>query len=238
MKISVVIPAYNEENHIFSTINKILQYLEQNYFQHEIIVVDNGSTDNTFVLLEKTFGSDRRIKIKRLNLNMGKGYAVKTGVLEAYGEIIYFTDADLSTPIEEMSKMVKIMQTGGYDIVIGSRAVKGAKILVHQPFYREYLGKLFNKIVKLLLSLNFNDTQCGAKLFKKDVAKKIFSLSKINGFAFDVEILYIAKLFGYKIKEIPIVWRHFKDSKVRLLYDGIKMLIDVVRIRFTQYKNI
>ncbi|MDW8055621.1 MAG: glycosyltransferase family 2 protein [Elusimicrobiota bacterium] len=230
--ISIIIPVYNEEKRIEQTLHILMNYIKNRFNRYEIIIVDDGSTDKTLQLLQK-FIEYSEIKVVMNKQNLGKGAAVRNGVLNAEGEYIYFTDADLSTPIEELEKFLSYIKD--YDIVIGSRATKGSQILVHQPFYREFMGKTFNKLVKLFFRMNFNDTQCGAKLFKKDVAKKIFSISKINGFAFDVEVLYIAELYGYKIKEVPVLWRHSKGSKVHLVKNGLEMLVDLFRIKFNNY---
>ncbi|MCS7151562.1 MAG: glycosyltransferase family 2 protein [Endomicrobia bacterium] len=231
--LSIIIPVYNEEERIVRTLSTIIGYLEGIMYDFEIIAIDDGSVDNTPKILQNFASSYTKIKVLNNTINLGKGAAVRNGVLNAEGEYIYFTDADLSTPIEELEKFLSYIKD--YDIVIGSRATKGSQILVHQPFYREFMGKTFNKLVKLFFRMNFNDTQCGAKLFKKDVAKKIFSISKINGFAFDVEVLYIAELYGYKIKEVPVLWRHSKGSKVHLVKNGLEMLVDLFRIKFNNY---
>lgn len=236
--ISIVIPVYNEEQRIGKTLEIINNYLNKKNIDYELIIVDDGSTDYSIKVVEDFFSHYPQIKYKLLKnyKNLGKGAAVRKGVLSACGELVYFTDADLSTPIEEMFKFVDIIEKEGYDIVIGSRGLKESKILVHQPFYRETMGKVFNKIIKIFLMNDFNDTQCGAKMFKNEVAKKVFSLSKIHNFAFDVEILYIAKKLGYKIKEVSVVWKNSKGSKVKLLTDSIKMLFSLFKIKFNKYK--
>ena len=229
--ISIVIPVYNEEQRIGKTLKIINNYLNKKNIDYELIIVDDGSTDDSIKVVEDFFSHYPQIKYKLLKnyKNLGKGAAVRKGVLSACGELVYFTDADLSTPIEEMFKFVDIIEKEGYDIVIGSRGLKESKILVHQPFYRETMGKIFNKIIKILLMNDFNDTQCGAKMFKNEVAKKVFSLSTINNFAFDVEILYFAKKLGYKIKEVSVVWKNSKGSKVKLLTDSIKCCLVCLR---------
>lgn len=236
---SIIIPVFNEAQRIKDTLEVIIKYLNKKSTEYELIIVDDGSTDETTKVIEEFFFLQYpqiKYKLFKNYKNLGKGAAVRKGVLSACGELVYFTDADLSTPIEEMFKFVDIIKKEGYDIVIGSRGLKESKILVHQPFYRETMGKIFNKIVKILLMNDFNDTQCGAKMFKNEVAKKVFSLSTINNFAFDVEILYIAKKLGYKIKEMPVVWKNFKGSKVKLLTDSIKMLLSLFKIKFNKYK--
>jgi dolichyl-phosphate beta-glucosyltransferase len=236
--ISIILPVYNEEQRIGKTLEAIGEYLNKKNIDYELIIVDDGSTDNSVKVVEEFFLSRPQIKYKLLknNKNLGKGAAIRKGVFSAEGKLVYFTDADLSTPIEEMFKFIDVIEKEGYDIVIGSRGLKESKILVHQPFYRETMGKIFNKIIKILLMKDFNDTQCGAKMFKNEVAKKVFSLSKIDNFAFDVEILYIAKKLGFKIKELPVVWKNSKGSKVKLFVDSLNMLLSLFKIRFNKYK--
>lgn len=202
--VSIVIPAYNEEKRLSSTLNKISEFLKSNQeLKAEIIVVNDGSTDNTADLV-KNF---KELKIKLLNneKNMGKGYCVKRGVLEANNDIILFTDADLSTPIEFLNQFLKHHEMG-FDIVIASRAVKGAEKKIKQPIWRDLMGKFFNILVRIILGLNIKDTQCGFKSFKKEAAKIIFSKQTIFDFGFDPEILFIANMKNYKIKEHPVEW--------------------------------
>ena len=232
--ISIIIPCYNEENRIKKTLQKLQEYLLKSALNYEIIIIDDGSKDNTFEIVKLLSFKNQNIKIIRNKVNRGKGYSVKKGVFSAGNkyEYIYFTDADLSTPIEELEKFIYTIQQGNFDIVIGSRALADSKIIVHQPFYREIMGKIFNKFVKLLCIKDFSDTQCGSKLFKTEVAKKIFSISKIHRFAFDVEILYIAKSHNYKIKEIPVKWINSFGSKVHPFFDSFRMLMDLFKIKF------
>lgn len=230
MFISIVIPTYNEGKRISGTLESIISFLQKKDYTYEIIIVDDGSTDLTVKKVEEIKSKNPEIKIIQNEVNLGKGYSVKRGVLAAEGEYIFFTDADLSTPIEELEKF--FTEIKNHNIVIGSRAIKGANIVVHQPIYREILGKIFCKLVRLWCGVDFIDTQCGAKMFRKNVAKKIFSLQKISRFAFDVEILYLAKLSNYQVKEIPIIWSHSGDSRVHTFSDGIKMLIDLMKIKF------
>ncbi len=237
MTLSIVIPAYNEAHRITDTLKKIIEYFRKTKIEYEIIVINDGSIDNTKIKLQQIkekYSGNVRITIINNDKNKGKGFAVKQGIMVSNGEYIYFTDADLSTPIEEIEKFLKYIKE--YDIVIGSRAVKNSKILLHQPFYRELAGKLFNKFLKLILGLPYNDTQCGAKLFKSDVAKFVFSKTTIYGFSFDVEVLFIAKKYRYKILELPVVWSHCKDSKINLLVDGFRMLCDVIKIKMNDLK--
>ncbi|MEW6007680.1 MAG: dolichyl-phosphate beta-glucosyltransferase [bacterium] len=222
--LSVVIPAFNEEKRISQTLSRIIAYLKDK-FDYEIIVVDDGSSDNTSSCLSNF--SD--ITLLKNEKNMGKGYSVRRGVMEAKGEYILFSDADLSTPIEEVERLLEEMKEN--DIVIGSRASSDSQILVHQPWWRERMGKIFNLLVKFVLLKDFQDTQCGFKLFKGSVAKEIFKLGRINRFAFDVEILFLAKKFGYRIKEKGVLWRNSLASKVDPITSSLNMAFSLFLIR-------
>lgn len=226
--LSIVIPAYNEEARIGKSLNLIKDYMK-NYMKktavkYEIIVVDDGSKDKT-VRLAKAKG----VKVLMNVTNMGKGYSVKRGMLAANGNFVLFSDADLSTPIDELGGFLKL--TEEYDIVIGSRAVSGANVIVHQPFYREFIGKTFNVLVQIMAARGIKDTQCGFKLFSRECAQKIFPLQKMNGFSFDVETLFIAQKKGFRIKEQPVKWVNSKGSKVNPFIDAFRMLMDLFRIR-------
>ncbi len=225
--ISVIIPAYNEAERLPKSLRNIIEYLDKQNFNYEIIVVDDGSTDDT---VGSVSGFKNTIVIKQL-LNQGKGAAVKRGMLEANGDICVFSDADLSTPIYELQKIIDNINVG-YDVVIGSRGIKNDLIKIHQPFYREFMGKTFNKIVQILVMKGIKDTQCGFKGFTKKAANNIFNLQKIKGFGFDVEILYLASRLGMKICETPVEWYNDERSKVNPITDSFKMLIDIIKVRY------
>lgn len=228
MEISIIIPAYNEEKIIRKSISKVIEFLEHEKIEYELIVVDDCSTDRTGVII-KNFNSKKVILIKNKN-NMGKGCAIKEGILNAKKDLILFSDADLSTPIKELSNLLKYIDD--YDIVIGSRRIDGSLIKIKQPFYRTIPGRIFPILVNLMILRGIKDTQCGFKLFKRNAAKDIFQKQRIKGFCFDVEILYLAKKAGYKIKEVPITWNNSADSKVNIIADPIKMFIDLLKIWF------
>lgn len=231
-KISLVIPAYNEENRLPATLEKIIAYMNGKW-NYEIIVVDDGSADRT-VEVARQFSQKASLRCLSNGKNEGKGSAVRKGVMDAQGDLIFFTDADLSTPIEEIDRfLVEIEQA---DIVIGSREAQGAHILNHEPFYRHWLGRIFCYLVNFWCVPGFRDTQCGAKMFKRDAAKALFPKLKIARFAFDVEILYLARLMNYKVKEMPIDWYWSRDTRVRTFSDGFKMLMDLIKIRFLHKK--
>ncbi len=228
--ISVIIPAYNEEPRISETLKKIHQYLRENFEDFEIIVVDDGSTDSTAALVSAIRNELSGIKLRQNGKNMGKGFSVKNGILSSKGNLVLMSDADLSTPIEELQKLLPFIDRG-FDIATGSRGLKESDIVIRQPWYRERMGKTFNVFVRLLLIGGIKDTQCGFKLFKGDVARRVFGKTRIHGFSFDVEVLFIAKKMGYKIKEIPIRWLNSPDSKVRVFKDSAKMLLELLKIK-------
>ena len=230
-QISVIIPAYNEQARIRNTIEKIVKYLKKNNYDYELLIVDDASSDNTSNIVKKLAIRDRNIKLLKNKINKGKGYSVKKGILNSKKPLILFLDADFSTPIEELRKFAIYLDR--YSIIIGSRRLKGSNIVIKQPFYREFAGRVFNLFVRLLIVDGMNDTQCGFKLFKKDIATKIFSKQRLNGFGFDVEILFLAKKFGYKVKDIPVTWKDSaKHSKVNAIKHSIAMFFDLLKIRF------
>ena len=227
--ISVIIPSFNESKVILNTLDKLRSYFADQPYGFEIVVVDDGSTDGIRDLINCLSREKPFIKLIS-NPHMGKGASVKSGVLSASGDYILFTDADLSTPIEELDKLMPFFKEG-YDVIIGSRAKKESNILRHQPMLRQAMGKVFNMLVRLLVLRGIKDTQCGFKVFRRQAAHKIFSLQRLNGFSFDVEILYIAKALGYKIKDIPITWINRIDSRVGIAKDSLKMFFDLFTIK-------
>ncbi|MCM8795547.1 MAG: glycosyltransferase family 2 protein [Candidatus Omnitrophica bacterium] len=241
MVLSIVIPAYNEKNNILKTLERITRFLNNKDYSYEIIIVDDASKDRTIEVVEN-FSQANHIPIQILKneINFGKGLSVKKGVLLSKGEFVLFTDADLSTPIEEIDKLLPYIRKG-YDVVIGSRALKDSSLLIRQPWYRENMGKIFNLFVQVLIMRGIKDTQCGFKLFKNEVAKMIFSKTKINRFAFDVEVLLIARKLGFKIKEVGVIWLNSFDSKIHIIEDSFRMLIELFLIfiynLIGKYKN-
>jgi dolichyl-phosphate beta-glucosyltransferase len=235
--LSIVIAAYNEENRIGESLLKIKAYLDARDTDYEIIVVDDGSTDNT-----KKVSADYKTKIANLKIisypvNKGKGYALRQGVFASKGDAVLLTDADLSTPIEELDRLLPLIVGGRYDVVIGSRALETSKILKKQPWWRQGMGKTFNRIVKLLVLDGFNDTQCGFKLFSGAAAGVLFKHARVNRFAYDVEILAMAKMKGFRISEVSVRWINSPESKVNPIFDSLQMLFDLIKIRMRMGKE-
>lgn len=234
--ISIVIPAYNEDKNIEKIVVNIQDFLRREFRNFEIIVVDDGSNDNTYKISSELVKQISDLRVLKNNRNYGKGYAVKNGMLSAIYDYILFIDADLSTPIEELDKCIDSLQ-GGTDIVIGTRASKDSIILKRQNFLREKMGKIFNLFVQLFLFRGIKDTQCGFKCFKRKAAHELFKLQRVYGFCFDAEILYIAKKRGYEIKEVPVKWTNQEESRVTLTKSPISMLLDILRIRLNNIRG-
>ena len=231
MQLSVVIPAYNEDRRLPGTLALAYRYLYQSGMSFEIIVVDDGSYDNTADFVEGFAREYPGVRLLSYTPNRGKGHAVRTGMLAASGDLVLMTDADGSSPIEEVEKLLKKVQEG-CEVVIGSRAKEDSQAVVKALLHRKYIGNTFNLIVQSLILPGIKDTQCGFKLFSRAAAQDIFSVSKLNGYAFDVEVLYIARLRGYKFAEVAINWANVEGSKVNVLTDSPRMLMEVLRITF------
>ena len=229
MKISVIVPAYNEADRILPSLQQIGVYMAQHHPDYELLVVDDGSTDGTAAAVQHCSDSPNHLKVLGYGGNRGKGYAVRFGALACTGEVVLFSDADLSTPIEEMEKMLALVAQG-YDLVIGSRAHAQSEIRRHQPFYREIAGKLFNLLVRLLVTRNFRDTQCGFKLFRREPMLPVLRAQRIDGFAFDVEMITLAEAGGLKVAEVPVVWINSPGSRVRLSA-AARAYVDLLGIR-------
>jgi len=230
MHISVVIPAYNEASVLYETLNKLADYFETKPYSFEFIIVNDCSTDQTADLVKSFSVTKSYVRLINNEHNRGKGFSVKEGILQAKGEYILFKDADLSTPPVELEKMLSELDHG-YDVAIGSRALLESKLLIKQHWLRQSMGKIFNIFVKLFVLRGIKDTQCGFKCFKNKVAQRIFSLQRLTRFCFDVEILYIAKKLGYKIKEVPVSWVNRHDSRVRICCDSLRMFWDLFQIK-------
>lgn len=229
MKISVVVPAFNEAHRIVPSLDRIVRYMQDQQPDFEVLVVDDGSTDTTAAAIRERFDGHARVAVSGYPVNRGKGYAVRHGIERATGDLVVFSDADLSTPIEEIEKMLPLVEQG-YDIVIGSRAHAEADIREHQPLYRELGGKLFNLLVRLVVMPELHDTQCGFKLFRRSRIAPILPHLRIDGFAFDVEILALGRASGLRIAEVPVVWINSLTSRVRL-GAALQAYVDLIDIR-------
>jgi len=235
-ELSVVIPAYNEAERIGPTLEAISSHLNERGVSYEIIVVNDGSTDTTEQVVRSYAQADARVRLISYDPNRGKGYAVRKGMIEARADDALFTDADLATPIEELGKLQQAAKNG-CDVVIGSRALKDSIIIGWRPWYRELSGKIFNLIIRLLAVSGIRDTQCGFKYFKGGSAARIFSVTRLDGFGFDVETLYLARKFGLRIGEIPVHWDNSPATKVSVLRHTLPMLIEVINVLLNDRKK-
>ncbi len=235
LELSIVIPAYNEELRLPPTLIDMIDYFDQREISYEIVVVDDGSRDQTADVVEKYAKLRPKVRLIKVSPNQGKGNAVRAGVLDSKGELILFADADGATPIREYERLESAIQAGA-DLAIGSRALRSNDTKVVTRWYRKLLGQSFNRIVNFLVLPGIVDTQCGFKLFRRKVARFLFTHQKSKQFSFDVEILFLAKKVGLKIAEVPINWRNIPGSKVNLAVDATKMFLDVLTFRFRHRK--
>ncbi len=231
--ISIVIPAFEEENRLGDSLRKILAFIEKKQLSAELIVVDDGSDDKTAEIAENASAEfpDLTTKVIRYEKNRGKGFAVKTGLLAAEADIALFSDADLSTPIEELTKLVDPISKGEYDVTFGSRALDRSLIGTHQPWRREQGGKVMNLIIRTMSGLPFSDTQCGFKAFNMKKFRPLLETMQIDRFGFDVEFLFVAAHNGLRLKEIPVRWNDVEDSKVSVVRDTRRMISELGQIR-------
>lgn len=228
--LSVVIPAYDEEARLPSTLERVQAYLGAQDYSWELLVVDDGSGDGTAEAAGRSFGTPgcRLLENPR---NRGKGASVRRGMLAARGDYRLFSDADLSTPIEELSRLLRAVEAG-HDVAIGSRALRDSRVEVHQPFYRETMGKIFNLIVRVVALSGIRDTQCGFKLFSRAAARHVFERQGLDGWCFDVEVLALARQGGFSIAEVPVRWRNSPATRVMVLRDSLRMFRDLFLIRW------
>jgi dolichyl-phosphate beta-glucosyltransferase len=232
-RISIVIPVFNESRRIADSLSKVREFLGKTPLSFEILVVNDGSTDGTAEIVRRF--EREGVRLIHHAENRGKGYSVRSGVLKAIGTYVLFTDADLSTPIDELGKLYDIAEGDHADIVIGSRALDRRYIERHQSRFREIGGIVFNRLVRIGLGLKLHDTQCGFKLFHRDRTRSIFEKQTIDGFGFDPEILFLATRSRLRIREVSVRWSHADDTKVRVIRDGLRMIADLVRIRLNQF---
>ena len=226
--LSIVVPAYNEARRIRGTLEQVCRFRASKPYAVELIVVDDGSTDQTLQTVAEFPG----IRLVRNDRNHGKGYTVRHGVLEAAGKFALFTDADLSTPIEEADKLISALQSHGADVAIGSRALRRELIGIRQPWLRDAGGRFFNLFVRAFTGLRLHDTQCGFKLFNRSSTRRAFEKLRIEGFGFDPELLFLIKNGGGKILEVPVRWNDNPATKVRFMRDSAEMVMDLVSIRW------
>jgi len=229
-QISIVIPAYNESARIESALERVLGCVNERGWDAEVLVVDDGSTDSTAAVVKRWMTHHRQLQLFENPGNRGKGYSVRNGLLQAAGDIVMFTDADLSAPIEEAERLFSAIH-GGADVAIGSRWLDKQRQTRHQPLYRRFFGRCYNALTRVVMGLPYKDTQCGFKAFRRGAAKCIFPLQTIERWGFDPEILFIARKLDFKVVEVPVTWGHDERSRISYLRDGSQMLKEMVEIR-------
>jgi len=235
-KFSIIIPSFNEEQRLPATLEKIAAYVRQNERMTEVLVVDDGSNDRTAEVAATYRSQIPMLRVVSNGVNRGKGFSVRHGMLEAHGDFVIFTDADLSSPIEEADKLL-VGLASGFDVAIGSRALDRSLIEVHESAFREFAGIIFNKLVRIILRLPFVDTQCGFKAFRRERCRVLFEQQRIERFGFDPELLYLARHHGLKSVEIPVRWAHSPATKVNMLRDSVQMFLDVFVIRWNALRG-
>ena len=235
-RLSVVIPAYREAPRLLGSLRKVSDYLEGQDYSSELIVVDDGSPDDTAAIAEAFMRERPELSMRLLKeVHRGKGGAVRAGVLAARGDYVLFSDADLSTPIEEVEKVIPLLEAG-YDVVIGSRETAGAR-RYDEPYRRHFVGRAFNHLVRVVAVGEFQDTQCGFKAFSRRACETIFTRQRIERFSFDVEILYLARKHGYRIAEVPVKWYYADYSTMHVLRDGMHMFVDVLKVKINDLRG-
>ncbi len=230
---SIIIPAYNEQDRLGATLEKVLAYAAAQGWRSEVLVVNDGSRDATGDVAREFARRNPSVRLIENPGNRGKGYSVRNGALNTSGDIVLFTDADLSTPIEEAGKLFAAI-AGGADVAIGSRWLKSELQTERQPVYRQIVGRAFNLVLWAILRINYKDTQCGFKAFSGRAARSLFSLQKIDRWGFDPELLFLARKNGMKVAEVPVEWAHDHRSKIRVFRDGFRMLADLLAVRWYQ----
>jgi dolichyl-phosphate beta-glucosyltransferase len=233
--LSIIIPAYNEEQRLPASLGQVAAFVEAHDYGIEVIVVNNNSSDGTPQIAEAFAGRHGYARALH-EPRQGKGAAVRTGVLAGQGEYLFVCDADFSMPVEEISKFMP-PALSGYEVAIASREVPGAR-RIGEPEYRHLMGRVFNFIVRVLAVPRVQDTQCGFKVFRRDVAQAVFPLQTIDGWAFDVEVLFIALRRGYKVIEVPITWHYSPQSRVHPIRDSINMFVEVMRVRLNGWRGV
>jgi dolichyl-phosphate beta-glucosyltransferase len=233
---SIILPAYNESARIAATLDKILVHAAERGWNVEVILVNDGSSDCTAQILSEYAGRHDVVRLLENPGNRGKGFSVRNGMLHAKGDVLLFSDADLSSPIEEADKLFAAIVKGA-DIAIGSRWVDPGLQIRRQPLYRRLFGRIFNLALRVVLGLQFKDTQCGFKAFTRRSAQAIFPQQKIERWGFDPELLYLARKFGFTVSEVPVAWSHREGTRIHPLRDGIRMFIELLRVRWYALKG-
>jgi glycosyltransferase involved in cell wall biosynthesis len=228
---SIVIPAFNEEARIGATLERVMECVETRGWNAEVLVVDDGSSDKTAAIVSDMVGRFSQLRLIENGHNRGKGYSVRNGILQARGAIVMFTDADLSAPLEEAERLFAALVEGA-DVAIGSRWLDRSRQTMQQPIYRRFFGRCFNWLTRLVMNLPLADTQCGFKAFRQEAARAIFIRQRIERWGFDPEILYLALRLGLRVEEVAVTWGHDDRSRISYVKDGMKMLEDLVRVRF------
>ena len=228
---SIIIPAFNESERISTTLERVLSYAAERRWDAELIVVDDGSRDTTTDIVRESMQKNPAVRLLQNPGNRGKGYSVRNGMLNAKGDVLLFSDADLSSPIEEAHKLFTAIANGA-DVAIGSRWLQTELQTRRQPLYRQFFGRIFNLTLRLVLGLDFKDTQCGFKAFSRRSAQAIFPLQQIERWGFDPEILFLARRFAFKTVEVPVSWAHREGTRLSPFRDGIGMFGELLRIRW------
>jgi len=228
---SIVIPAYNESARIRATLDRVLAFVHERQWDAEILVVNDGSRDNTAQVIEEYAARHPHLRLLHNQGNRGKGYSVRNGMLHAAGGIMLFSDADLSSPIEEAEKLFAALNSGA-DIAIGSRWLRAELQTERQSLHRQLFGRIFNLVLRIVLSLPYHDTQCGFKAFTRRAADAIFPQQRIERWGFDPEILFLARKFGLKVEEVPVAWAHSEGTRINPLRDGIRMFVEMLKVRW------
>ena len=234
---SIVIPAFNESARIPATLQSVVSCIRERAWRAEVIVVNDGSSDSTAELVRAFIRNAPEVRLVENPGNRGKGYSVRSGMLQAQGEVVLFTDSDLSAPIEEAERLFAAIAQGA-DIAIGSRWLESGRQTHRQPFYRQFFGRCFNAVTRVVMGLRFADTQCGIKAFTRAAAQTVFQLQTIERWGFDPEILFIALQRGYRVVEVPVSWAHDERSRISYLKDGLKMLEEIAIIRWNALRGL
>jgi dolichyl-phosphate beta-glucosyltransferase len=231
LRYSIIIPAYNESQRIVRTLDRILTYITEQAWEAELIVVNDGSRDDTATIVQRFVERNPAIRLVENPGNRGKGYSVRNGMLNARGELLLFSDADLSAPIEEAPKLFRAIEDGA-DVAIGSRWLRSELQTARQPLHRQLFGRVFNLALRIILGLKFKDTQCGFKAFTRSAAQSIFPLQRIERWGFDPELIFLARKQRLRIVEVPVEWAHDEGGRINPLRDGLRMFVEVLKIRW------